>query len=227
MIILTNDDGIDAPGIEALRLAVPEISMLIAPHQEVSACSHCVTTKAPIAIERRSATRIAVHGTPADCVRLAIKQFTPQMQLVLSGINRGGNLGADVYISGTVAAAREAAFHGIPAIALSQYCKGKGREFEPDWPRATRWADQVLQQLKARPAPVGSYWNVNFPALAPTDPEPQLIFCQRSRHPLPVQYQQQGDHLIYSGNYHQRTSEPGSDVAICFGGDIAITQEQI
>jgi 5'-nucleotidase len=227
MIILTNDDGIDARGIEALRLAVPENSMLIAPHQEVSACSHCVTTKAPIAVERRSPARIAVHGTPADCVRLAIKQFAPKMQLVLSGINRGGNLGADVYISGTVAAAREAAFHGIPAIALSQYCKGRGREFEPDWPRATRWTIRVLQELKARPAALGTFWNVNFPALAAGDPEPQFVFCRRSRHPLPVQYEQQGEHLMYTGNYHQRTSEPDSDTAICFGGNISITQEQI
>ena len=227
MTILTNDDGIDAPGIEALRLAVGGIAMIIAPQHHVSACSHCVTTRQPLAFIRHSSTRIAVAGTPADCVRCAIKEFAPQMTLVLSGINRGGNLGADVYISGTVAAAREAAFHGIPAIALSQYCKGRGPDYEPDWARATRWAAQVLGQLKEQKLPLGSFWNVNFPCLEPADPEPRIIFCNRSRHPLPVQYQLQGDHLLYCGNYHQRTSEPGSDVAVCFAGDISVTREDI
>ena len=113
-IILTNDDGIDAAGIRALATAVNGNSIFIAPNTQYSNCGHQVTTDQPIQVERRSSLEYAVFGTPADCIRLAIYQLCPQISWVISGINHGGNMGVDVYISGTVAAVREAAFHGIP-----------------------------------------------------------------------------------------------------------------
>ncbi len=220
-IILTNDDGIDAAGIRALATAVNGNSIFIAPNTQYSNCGHQVTTDQPIQVERRSSLEYAVFGTPADCIRLAIYQLCPQISWVISGINHGGNMGVDVYISGTVAAVREAAFHGIPGIALSQYRKGKN---PINWQQTTRWAIQVLKELMHRPVEPGCFWNVNFPFVEPGKPDPDLIFCQPSTQPLHIDYQVSGTEYYYKGIYSQRQRYPGSDVEVCLNGNIAITQ---
>ncbi len=221
-LILTNDDGIDAPGIQALREAVSDShSIVVAPQQHLSGCGHQVTTNGPINVQRRSEVEYAVGGTPADCTRLAITHFAKNVKWVISGINSGGNMGADSYISGTVAAVREAAFHGIGGIALSQYRKGK----KPvDWQIPARWASLVLADLLNRPLEQGSFWNVNFPYLEPEEPEPKIIFCQPSIQPLPVAFRVEGDHYYYTGKYSDRPYSPGTDVDVCFSGNIAITK---
>ena len=125
-LILTNDDGIDAPGIRALLKAVEGQKVIVAaPVDHLSGCGHQVTTTKAINVHRRSVTEYAIAGTPADCTRIALSNLCPEAKFVLSGINAGGNMGADVYISGTVAAVREAAFHGVSGIAVSHYLKGK------------------------------------------------------------------------------------------------------
>lgn len=220
-IILTNDDGIDAPGIRALSEVINHQGMFVAPQQELSGCGHKVTTRSPIAVERRSDTEYAIAGTPADCIRLAITQLSPQIDWVLSGINSGGNMGVDVYISGTVAAVREAAFHGIRGIALSQYRKG-GRPV--NWEQTKRWSQTVLKELFNRPLEPGSFWNVNFPYLEPDEPEPEIVFCQPSTKPLPVDYKVEGENYLYIGNYSLRERTPETDVDVCFGGKIAVTR---
>src|SRR5690242_7373554 len=101
-IILTNDDGIDAPGIKALLNAVNSKNVIVAaPKDHQSGCGHQVTTTRSINIQQRSEREYAIAGTPADCVRIAISQICQDIKFVLSGINAGGNLGVDVYISGT------------------------------------------------------------------------------------------------------------------------------
>lgn len=122
-IIITNDDGIDAPGIRALQRAIPQTTTIVAPSKHLSGCGHQVTTNRGMKLEKRSVTEYALDGTPADCTRMAITNIAKNTKLVLSGINAGGNLGTDVYISGTVAAVREAAIHGIPGIAISHWIK--------------------------------------------------------------------------------------------------------
>lgn len=219
-IILTNDDGIDAPGIRALATAVEGKTIFIAPQQEYSGCGHQVTTQQPISVQKRSETEYAIGGTPADCVRLAIYNLCPEIHWVLSGINSGGNMGVDVYISGTVAAVREAAFHNIPAIALSQYRKG-GKPV--NWEMATRWASFVLKELMNRPLETGAFWNVNFPYLEPDSPDPEIVFCQPSTQPLPIEYQIKGDDFYYKGDYGKRPYQSGTDVDVCFSGKIAVT----
>ncbi len=220
-IILTNDDGIDAPGIQALAEAVNGKGIFVAPNQQYSGCGHQVTTHQPIQVQRRSEQEYVVAGTPADCIRLAINHFFSDIRWVLSGINSGGNMGVDVYISGTVAAVREAAFHGIPGIALSQYRKGK----KPvDWNRAKSWTENVLADLLQRPLEAGSFWNVNFPYLEPNDPDPEMVFCQPSTQPLPLNYTVDGDSFQYVGNYSERQRMKGTDVDVCFQGQIAVTQ---
>ena len=219
-LILTNDDGIDAPGIRALQKAVGD-SIIIAPKNHLSGCGHQVTTTQPIEVVRRSDSEYAVDGTPADCTRLASTDLCKDVKWVLSGINAGGNLGVDVYISGTVAAVREAAMHGIPGIAVSHWIK---KPLLVDWQIATDWTIKVLQDLWNRPLPPGSFWNVNLPHLEPGTAEPEIVFCEPSTQPLPVDYRVEGNLYHYRGEYAKRDRASGTDVDVCFSGNIAVTQ---
>ncbi|MEC4803053.1 MAG: 5'/3'-nucleotidase SurE [Jaaginema sp. PMC 1079.18] len=219
-IILTNDDGIDAPGIRALQSAISRPSILVAPQNQLSGCGHQVTTQKPFQVEARSPTEYAVAGTPADCTRVAVTQFE-NIEWVLSGINAGGNLGTDVYISGTVAAVREAAMRGIKGIAISHWIK---RPLVVDWQVATVWTAKVLAQLWELPLPVGRFWNVNLPHLEPGTAMPEIVFCPPSTDPLPLGYRLEGDLYQYQGRYSDRDRTPGTDVDVCFNGQIAVTQ---
>jgi 5'-nucleotidase len=224
-LILTNDDGIDAPGIWALFNAVNGKEVIIAaPLDHHSGCGHRVTTTQPIRVHRRSDNEYAIGGTPVDCVRIAMTHICKNVKFVLSGINAGGNMGVDAYISGTVAAVREAAMHGIPGIAISHYRKGK---LNVDWDVAARWTANVLADLLNRPLSPGSYWNVNLPHLLPGEPDPEVVFCQPCTKPLPVSYHIEGDDFYYVGEYAKRCRIPGSDVDTCFSGKIAVTQLQV
>jgi 5'-nucleotidase len=221
--LLTNDDGIDSPGLQALFRAASALGDLavVAPAGPQSGCSHQVTTHRPVRFELRQPNRFAVHGTPADCVRIGLDRLLPQTNWVLSGINHGGNLGADVYYSGTVAAVREAVLHGWPGIALSHF---RLRDREYDWDRASRLAEEVLRELLSRTWEPGSFWNVNFPHLSPEQPDPEMLFCRVDPTPLPLSFRHEEDSFLYNGDYHARRREPGCDVEVCFGGNIAITQ---
>ncbi|MFN4955038.1 MAG: 5'/3'-nucleotidase SurE, partial [Aphanizomenon sp.] len=185
-IIITNDDGIDAPGIAALFKAVNSKSVIIAaPQSHQSGCGHQVTTHQPIHLQRRSDFEYAVGGTPADCIRVALSHIVQDIKYVISGINAGGNLGVDAYISGTVAAVREAAIHGIPGIAVSQY-RQRNRDY--DWDAAVRWTSVLLKDLMKLPLEPGCFWNVNLPHLLPQQSDPEVVFCQPCTKPLPVNY---------------------------------------
>ena len=222
-LLLTNDDGIDAAGLHALLSAARGLGepVVIAPAGPQSGVSHAVTTGAAVCVEARSADRFAVHGTPADCVRVGLHRLCPDAGFILSGINHGGNLGADVYYSGTVAAVREAVLHGWSGVALSHYRK---REREFDWPRAAGWAARVLADLLARPPEPGTFHNVNLPHLRPDEPDPEIVFCPLDPHPLPLSYRHEGGGMHYDGDYHSRARTPGTDVDVCFGGRIAVTR---
>lgn len=220
-IVLTNDDGIDAPGLWALRQAVGEASVMVAPQTQYSGCGHQVTTSRPIQVEQRSPHAFAIDGTPADCTRLALTHLHPEAQWVISGINPGGNLGADVYISGTVAAVREAAFHRIPGIAISHYIHCRRAI---DWQIATALTVKVLEKLLRHPPDPGTFWNVNLPHPEPGSPDPAIVFCPLCTQPLPAQYRRDGNHFLYTGEYGGRARDPGADVDVCFSGNIAVTQ---
>ncbi|MBF2095764.1 MAG: 5'/3'-nucleotidase SurE [Synechococcales cyanobacterium K44_A2020_017] len=219
--ILTNDDGIDAPGLQALRNAVGDNSVIVAPQEQYSGCSHQITRGAAIAIQRRSDTVYAINGTPADCTRVAATHLCPQGTWVLSGINAGGNLGADLYVSGTVAAVREAALLRLPGIAFSHYIH---RRRPINWERATQLTVQVLDRLLGLPQKPGCFWNVNLPHLGDDDPPPNLVFCSCCTQPLPTEFEVIDQQFRYTGEYGDRTHDPNSDVAVCFGGNVAISQ---
>lgn len=221
-LLLTNDDGIDAAGLSALLAAAGALGepVVAAPAGPQSGVSHAVTTHAPVRVEARGG-RFAVHGTPADCVRVGLHRLCPDARFVLAGINHGGNLGADVYYSGTVAAVREAVLHGWTGVALSHY-RRRGMDF--DWARAGRWAGRVLAELLAAPPAPGSFYNVNLPHLRPDEPDPDVVFCPLDPHPLPLSYRHEGDDgMHYDGDYHARARAAGADVDVCFGGRIAVT----
>jgi 5'-nucleotidase len=220
-LILTNDDGIDAPGIRSLLKAIDGKGIIVAPQLEWSGCGHRVTTTKPIQVQRRSDTEYAIAGTPADCTRLALSYLCPEATWVLSGINAGGNMGVDVYISGTVAAVREAAMLGIPGIAVSHWLR---RPLIVDWDVAARCTAKVLADLLTRPIEPGTFWNVNLPHLEPGSPDPEVVFCQPCTQPLPVNYRVEGDDYYYVGEYSKRKRIPGTDVDVCFSGCIAVTQ---
>jgi len=227
-LLLTNDDGVEAPGLEALRGAAEGLDLglglgpirVVAPAGAHSGGGHRVTTHAPIAVARLDGGRLAVDGTPADCVRLALDHLVPDFSWVLSGINAGGNLGTDVYHSGTVAAVREAVIHGRPGIALSHYI-ARGRTI--DWPVAARRARVVLRTLLAIPWQPGTFWNVNLPHPEPGAPEPSVVFCPLDPSPLPLSYHREGDRAHYRGVYQDRARRPSHDVDVCFRGQIAVT----
>lgn len=221
-LLLTNDDGIDAPGIQALLAAASQVGepLLVAPIAGHSGCSHRVTTDESFHVEQRSAGRFAVSGTPADCVRVALHALVPQIDWVLSGINAGGNLGADVWHSGTVAAVREGVLHGRPGIALSHF-RSKDRDF--DWEQAAAWVVPLLRELMARPWKPGTFWNVNLPHLEPGAAAPEVVYCPLDTGPLPLSYRETEGRYRYNGVYHDRTRMAGADVDVCFGGRIAVT----
>jgi 5'-nucleotidase len=222
-LLLTNDDGITAPGLEALERAARPFGevTVVAPVLAHSGCSHRVTTDQPIRVYAQGPGRHAVEGTPADCVRVGLHGVVPVLDWVLAGINAGGNLGADVYHSGTVAAVREAVLHGRPGIAVSQY-RRKGVPY--DWQRAATLILPVLRDLLARPWTPGTFWNINLPHVEPHAPDPEVVFCPLDPQPLPLSFRLEGDLFHYDGDYHGRRREPGTDVDVCFNGRIAVTR---
>ncbi|MBS0267071.1 MAG: 5'/3'-nucleotidase SurE [Planctomycetes bacterium] len=221
--LLTNDDGIDAAGLAALRTAALPLGQpwVVAPEHCHSGCGHQVTTHNPIRFSQQAHDTFTTNGTPADCVRVALDRLETPMDWVLSGINHGGNLGADLYMSGTVAAVREGVLHGKPGIAVSHYHR-KG--VDPlDWNRAIQWLTPILGLLIGRPWQPGTFWNVNLPHRPSDSPTPEIIECPVDPSPLPVSFLAEGNQLVYNGNYHARPRHPGTDIDNCFSGRISIS----
>ena len=227
--LLTNDDGIHAPGLAALEAAIAAMGAtctVVAPMVEQSQCGHRVTTHESLRLTRFAENRYAVHGTPADCVRVALFGLNLKPDAVLSGVNQGGNMGQDIAISGTVAAVREAAYHGLKAMALSHYIIS-GIGF--DWPRVTEWTAEIARHLFAEPLEDAEYWNVNFPHLPPGPmPLPETLLSHPARSPLCVAFSSttdgEGSIYKYTARYSDRPQDPGSDVAACFGGKVSVSK---
>lgn len=165
LLLVSNDDGIDAPGIEALARALAPLGqvLVVAPHTERSAQSHALTMHEPLRVTERAPGRFACSGQPADCVYLGVHHLCGQRPTaVISGINRGSNLGDDVHYSGTVGAAEEAALMGLPALAVSLHPE---RDRAPDhhWDTAATLAVRVLRAMLADPLPPRVFLNLNVP----------------------------------------------------------------
>lgn len=227
--LLTNDDGIDAPGLAALASIIEEIGPYgtVAPRDAQSGVSHKITMADPLRLEAagpHGVVRHSLSGTPADCVRVALSHFELQPEWVIAGINRGGNLGADLFTSGTVAAAREAALFRRRAIAISQYV---ARDRQLDWELTARRARKVLDAVLAHPLDEAAFWNINLPHPEHDDVDLPIVFCEADTNPLDVRYRSHGDDLYYAGSYHGRPRQPGRDVDVCFSGQVAVTQVRL
>ena len=167
-VLISNDDGINAPGLKLLENILTNMVgevWIVSPESEQSATSHSLTLRRPLRIRKISKFRYAVDGTPTDSVLIGVNELMKEAppDLMLSGINRGANVGEDVTYSGTVAAAMEATLLGVPSIALSQvFTDGHSVK----WATARNWAPKVLRMLCEEPLPSGVLINVNFPDVA-------------------------------------------------------------
>jgi 5'-nucleotidase len=228
-ILLTNDDGIAAPGLKVLERVARQLSRdvwVVAPELEQSGAGHSLTLRRPLRIRRIGRRRFAVDGTPTDAVLLAVNQImrAHRPTLVLSGVNRGGNLGEDVTYSGTIAAAMEATLLGVPAIALSlEVAQGKPYR----WDTVEAHAPRVVRALVAAGWPASVFINVNFPNRAPGRVGPIQIARQGRRKigdELGERLDLRGEHYYWIGP--MRTEEPtqkGTDLAAVNDGRISVT----
>jgi len=197
LILLTNDDGIHAPGLVAMWRELVKLGdvHVVAPETVQSATGHGITLSTPLLTQRVTVengfTGIAVDGRPADCVKLAVAQLVPRPpDLVVSGINAGANVGINVLYSGTVAAAIEAAFLGLPAVALSLYLRN---DTPTDYARAAVLSRQTIERMLEAGLPPGRVASVNLPALQPGEPPTGVKVCRQCTRPWIDTYDRRQD----------------------------------
>jgi 5'-nucleotidase len=241
-VLLTNDDGIEADGLQALRralIAVPSVQLVvIAPDGNRSAMARSITTRRPVWVQEvdfdDGTVGYATDGTPVDCVRLAhlglVEGFTAE--LVVSGINHGSNLGDDITYSGTVAAALEAIVLGLPGIAVSQQSMTRELDFRMgssfDFSVAASFTARLVAELQNVPLPSGTLLNINVPGADPSGVtvarlgkrvyrDELALVDEDSEHP-------RGRRLyrIYGDATYLR-DETGTDLAAVAAGQIAVT----
>lgn len=240
-VLLTNDDGIEADGLQALRRALLRVAgvrlVVIAPDGNRSAMARSITTRRPLWVEEVTfsdgTVGYATDGTPVDCVRLArlglVDDF--EAELVVSGINHGANLGDDITYSGTVAAALEGVVLGLPAIAVSQQSQGRSLDFRYDggfdFEVAATFVAGLVERLEELPMPAGTLLNVNVPAGEPAGIEVTSLGKRIYRDELKLASGEDGSptrkrYWIYGADpgYHD---EPGTDLATVAEGRIAVT----
>jgi 5'-nucleotidase len=177
-ILVTNDDGIGAPGLQVAEAIAAELAgseenvWTVAPAFEQSGVAHCVSYVRPMRLEKIGARRFAVEGSPADCVLAGLHEVMKDAgpDLVISGVNRGHNVAEDTLYSGTVGGAMEAALNRVRAVALSQYFGPRNRERDDPFSAAAAHGARVLRRLLDNgswpEAPYGVFYNVNFPPVA-------------------------------------------------------------
>ena len=168
-ILLTNDDGINAPGLNVLERIARQLSddvWICAPAEEQSGAGHSLTLTRPVRLRKHAERRFSVSGTPTDSVTMALRKVLPGApDLILSGVNRGANLGDDVTYSGTVAAAMEGTLAGIRSIALSQVYSKEGVGNAVSFDAAEDWGAKVIAPLLDVPFAPRTLVNINFPPL--------------------------------------------------------------
>ena len=240
-ILLTNDDGYDAPGLAALHQALQGLGdvVTVAPVKVQSATSHAVTFHRPIAVQRRESPMpgFAVDGRPADCVKLGVCNLVEgPIDLVVSGMNAGANVGLNVFYSGTVGAAREAAMLGLPAIAVSLHLGGWNKPLN-HWARAAEHARRAIDLVLEQPIPPQTVVNINVPILD-DGREPKGVSAARvSLVELNDEYEAcesvdaSGGRDAGEGWAHYQAGpgmnfverEPGTDVGLLYDGWVVVT----
>ncbi len=238
-VLLTNDDGIEADGLQTLRRALLELPAVelavIAPDGNRSAMARSITTRRPLWVQEvefeDGTVGYATDGTPVDCVRLArlglIEGF--EAQLVVAGINHGSNLGDDITYSGTVAAALEAIVLGLPGIAVSQQSSAREMDFRAgsafDFGAAGRFASRLVGELQNVPLPEGTLLNINVPGGEPSGVEVTRLGKRIYRDELALIEEGEGGRRQYRiyGEADYQQDETGTDLAALNRGKIAVT----
>ena len=239
-ILITNDDGITAPGFALLEKIAASIAgpdgeiWSVAPDTEQSGTAHCISFVHPVLFRKERQRRFAINGTPADCVLVGLHHLMKDRppDLVLTGVNRGNNAGENIVYSGTVGAAMEAALQGIRAVALSQWLGPDNRSLDNPFEAAGAAAEEVLRSLlNCRPWQEGDhdvFFNVNFPPV-PADRLAGIKFARqgrRQRAGFQIRHQRSdsGRHFAWIvGGEQTATAEPQTDVDENLRGFTTIT----
>jgi 5'-nucleotidase len=231
-VLITNDDGIDAPGLAVLEAVAATLARevwVVAPEHDQSGVSHSISLHGPLRVRRRDERRFGVAGTPADCVIVGLRQVMPvPPDLVLSGINRGANLGVETVFSGTVGGAMAGLLFGVPSIALSQAFSDRAAV---RWDTARRLAPAVLRRLVKAEWADGACLNVNFPDVAAEHAGPLTITRQGQGLMKGVDVVTRVDPRGLDYSWLHITRGPnadaiGSETEVVAGGAIAVTPLQ-
>lgn len=239
-ILITNDDGINAPGLAVLEAIAGEIAgpdgevWTVAPAFEQSGVAHCISYTRPMMIAEMGPRRFAAEGSPADCVLAGVHDVlkdTPP-DLVLSGVNRGNNSAENVLYSGTLGGALEASLQGLPAIALSQYLGPETRDLENPFEAAATHGAAVVRQILSAQETGGSdyrlFWNVNFPPVPAAKVQGVRLAAQGRRDGTGFSTEPHlspsGRRFLWIRGGDQRVAAtPGSDADVNLGGHISVT----
>lgn len=231
-ILVTNDDGINAPGLkvlEAIARAISDDIWVVAPAEEQSGAGHSLTLTRPLRLRKHDERRYSVTGTPSDAVIMAVRHLMKDCppDIVLSGVNRGANLADDVTYSGTVSAAMEGAISGIPSIAFSQVYASEGMGDTVPFACAEAWGERVLRPLLALPADQRRLINVNFPALAPDAVKGVRVsrqgFHEVNRTQVITGTDPRGYDYFWYVLGHSESTQSGSDLEAIRDGYISVT----
>ncbi|MEP0191738.1 MAG: 5'/3'-nucleotidase SurE [Erythrobacter sp.] len=235
-ILVTNDDGIHAPGLKVLEQIAAQFSKdvwVCAPSEEQSGAGHSLTLNQPVRLKQFGDKRFAVTGTPTDSVMMALREVMgAPPDLILSGVNRGANLGDDITYSGTVSAAIEGALAGIRSIALSQVYSREGMADNVPFAAALEWGAKVIEPLLGADLAPRTLINVNFPPLAPEDIKGIRVvrqgFHDYSRGSIVEGKDPRGYRYFWFGLHAiEHTLDHGTDLEAIDDGFIAVTPLQL
>ena len=231
-ILLTNDDGIHAPGLKSLEKIAKELSddvWIVAPETEQSGASHSLTLNNILRTRQLSTKHYAVHGTPADCVVMGVRNILTDRapDLIMSGVNRGGNIADDITYSGTIAGAMEGTLLGFPSIALSQAYGFSGRD-KVKWSTAEHHGPALVRSLLAEGWPKDVLININFPDVVHSSVEKVEVTVQGKRDQSNLAIDERLDgrgNPYYWLGFQWRMSNPpeGTDLKAIYDGRISVT----
>jgi 5'-nucleotidase len=234
-ILVTNDDGIHAPGLRVLEAIARELTddvWVVAPEVEQSGAGHSLSIHTPLRFQQYHERRYSVKGTPTDCVLYAVEQLLPahgkKPDLVLSGVNRGNNLGEDVTHSGTIAATMEGTLCGIPSIAFSQAFSMWDPKAQPSWHLAEKHGAEIVRAIMAHGIPPMVLMNVNFPNLPPATEAKGIRMATQGRRAGGKQLHERFDNMgrpYYWVNWGDENGQvpAESDLALVAEGYVTIT----
>ncbi len=236
-IMITNDDGIHAPGLEIaekIAAAISDDVWVIAPMAEMSGVGHCISYTKPVRAEKHGPTRFSVDGTPADCVLVGLNEIMKETppDLILSGVNKGNNISENTLYSGTVGATIEGALHSVRSIALSQFYGPKNinldNAFEAALVHGPALVSKLYEKAQWEDHPYGIFYNVNFPPCPAADVKGPKSTVQGRRPEASFSAQaytapNRRDYYWLTGGPQHVPSEPGSDAHANLDGYISVT----